>query len=134
MYYTTSNYTTSAPSGVADAGIWLIIAAILALIGGILVHFLFVKAKNEPKGKFMKWLKEFLQFKVMWIESLMKVIYYIATIYIILASFAMISSSFLTFIIMLILGPILIRLAYEGLMMFIMIWRNTQDIANNTKK
>ncbi len=132
MYYTTSNYTT-ASSG-ADAGIWLIIAAILALIGGILVHFLFVKSKNEPKGKFMKWLKEFLQFKVMWVESLMKVIYYIATIYIILASFAMISSSFLTFVIMLILGPILIRLAYEGLMMFIMIWRNTQDIANNTKK
>ena len=132
MYYTTSNYTTG--SSVADAGIWLIIAAILALIGGILVHFLFVKSKNEPKGKFAKWLKDFLQFKVMWVESLLKVIYYVVTIYIILASFSMISFSFLSFLLTLILGPIVWRLVFEGMMMFIMIWRNTQDIANNTKK
>ena len=130
--FTTTTYTTG--SSGADAGIWLIIAAIIALVGGILVYFLFVKSKNEPNGKFAKWLKDFLAFKIMWIESLLKVIYYIATIYIVLASFSMISFSFLSFLLMLILGPILIRLAYEGLMMFIMIWRNTQDIANNTKK
>ena len=128
----TSTYSTG--SSAADAGIWLIIAAIIALVGGILVHFLFVKGKNEPKGKFLKWLKDFLAFKIMWIETLLKVIYYIATIYVILASFSMISFSFLSFLLMLILGPVLVRLAYEGLMMFIMIWRNTQDIANNTKK
>ena len=132
MFTSPSTYSTG--SSAADAGIWMIIAAIIALVGGILVHFLFVKSKNEPKGKFLIWLKEFLQFKVMWIETLMKIIYYIATIYVVLASFAMISTSFLSFLLMLILGPILIRLAYEGLMMFIMIWRNTQDIANNTKK
>lgn len=132
MFTTT---TTSYPvtSSGADTSIWLIIAAILALIGGILVYFLFVKSKVEPKGKFAKWLKDFLQFKIMWIEALLKVIYYIATIYVILASFSMISYSFLSFLLTLILGPILIRLAYEGLMMFIMIWRNTQDIANKTK-
>ena len=132
MFTSPSTYSTG--SSAADAGIWMIIAAIIALVGGILVHFLFVKSQNEPKGKFLIWLKEFLQFKVMWIETLMKIIYYIATIYVVLASFAMISTSFLSFLLMLILGPILIRLAYEGLMMFIMIWRNTQDIANNTKK
>lgn len=132
MFTSPSTYSTG--SSAADAGIWMIIAAIIALVGGILVHFLFVKSKNEPKGKFLIWLKDFLQFKVMWIETLMKIIYYIATIYVVLASFAMISTSFLSFLLMLILGPILIRLAYEGLMMFIMIWRNTQDIANNTKK
>lgn len=132
MLTSSSTYTTG--SSAADAGIWMIIAAILALIGGILVYFLFVKSKNEPKGKFAKYLKDFLAFKIMWIETLLKIIYYVATIYIILASFAMISVSFLSFLLMLILGPILIRLAYEGLMMFIMIWRNTQDIANNTKK
>ena len=130
--YTTTSYSTG--SSVADMGIWMIIAAIIALVGGILVYFLFVKSKNEPKGKFAKWLKDFLAFKIMWIESLLKIIYYIATIYVVLASFSMISFSFLSFLLMLILGPVLIRLAYEGLMMFIMIWRNTQDIANNTKK
>ena len=134
MPFTTTTSTYSTGSSAADAGIWLVIAAIIALVGGILVHFLFVKGKSEPKGKFLKWLKGFLAFKVMWIESLLKVIYYIATIYVILASFSMISFSFLSFLLMLVLGPVLVRLAYEGLMMFIMIWRNTQDIANNTKK
>ena len=132
MFTSPSTYSTG--SSAADAGIWMIIAAIIALVGGILVHFLFVKGKSEPKNKFVKWLKDFLSFKVMWIETLLKVIYYIATIYVILASFAMISASFLSFLLMLVLGPVLIRLAYECLMMYIMIWRNTQDIANNTKK
>ncbi len=132
MYMSTSNYTTT--SQAADAGIWLIIAAIIALVGGILVHFLFVKGKNEPKNKFLIWLKDFLAFKIMWIETLLKVIYCIATIYVVLASFSMISFSFLSFLAMLILGPIVLRLAYEACMILIMIWRNTQEIANNTKK
>ncbi|MBQ3263992.1 hypothetical protein IJH06_02690 [Candidatus Saccharibacteria bacterium] len=132
MFRSTSTYTTGSSS--ADAGIWLIIAAIIALIGGILVHFLFVKSKKEPTNKFLIWLKDFLAFKIMWIETLLKIIYYIATIYVVLASFSMISVSFLSFLLMLILAPIGIRLLYEALMMGIMIWRNTQDIAKNTEK
>ena len=121
----------------AGAGIWAIIAAILAIVGGILVYFLFVKAKTEPKGKFAKWLKDFLSFKIMWIEPIMKVVYYIATIFIILISFSYLSLGgvgFLGFILTLILGPIIIRILYEMTMMFIMVWRNTRDIAENTKK
>ena len=132
MFRSTSTYTTGSSS--ADAGIWLIVAAIIALIGGILVHFLFVKSKKEPTNKFLIWLKDFLAFKIMWIETLLKIIYYIATIYVVLASFSMISVSFLSFLLMLILAPIGIRLLYEALMMGIMIWRNTQDIAKNTEK
>ena len=132
MYYTTTTNVVS--SDAAGAGIWMIIAAILAIIGGVLVHFLFVKAKAEPNGKFLKWLKDFLAFKIMWIEPVLKVLYYILTIFVVLASFSMISVSFLSFILTLVLGPIFIRLAYEMTMMFIMIWRNTTDIAENTKK
>lgn len=139
--YTTYSYdelvgpsSTTSMEVDGGAGIWMIIAAILAIIGGILVYFLFVKAKDDPKGKFLKWLKDFLAFKIMWIEPIMKIVYYIGTIFCILASFAFISSSFLAFVIMLVCGPIAIRLAYEGVMMFIMIWRNTADIASNTKK
>ena len=122
-------------------GVWGIIAIILAVVGGILVYFLFVKAKTEPKGKFGKWLKDFLSFKIMWIEPILKVVYYIATIFIILYSFSFLGlmgimggAAFLAFLGFLILGPIVIRIAYEMTMMFIMIWRNTRDIAENTKK
>ena len=128
-------------SGVAGAGIWLIIAAILSIIGGVLVHFLFVKSNTEPKGKFCKWLKDFLSFKTMWIEAILKIFYYIATIFVALYSFTFLGAfstmggaALLMFFLTLIVGPIIIRLIYEASIMFVMIWRNTKDIAENTKK
>ena len=137
-----SDYTASSMYGTAAGiGIWGIIALILAIVGGILVHFLFVKSKTEPKGKFAQWLKDFLAFKIMWIEPILKVIYYMATIFVILYSFSFLGMfnimggmAFLMFILTLVLGPIIVRLMYEATMMFIMIWRNTRDIAENTKK
>ena len=134
LFVTSAPTTIKSSTGLAGAGIWAIIAAVLAVIGGILVYFLFVKAKAEPKGKFLKWLKDFLAFKTMWIESILKVFYYIATIFMILVSFSIISTDFIAFLLTLVGGPIIIRLLYEGLIMFIMIWRNTTDIAKNTKK
>lgn len=127
----------SQASAIQGAGIWMIIAAILAIVGGILVYFLFVRSKTDPKGKFAKWLKDFLAFKVMWIEPILKVVYYIATIYIVLFSFSFLAlggMGVLYFFMCLILGPIVVRLAYEMTMMFIMIWHNTRDIAEQTKK
>ena len=129
--------TSSSMNALEGMGIWAIIAGILAIIGGILVYFLFVKAKTEPKGNFLKWLKSFLSFKIMWIEPILKVIYYIATIFIILFSFSYLAlggAGFLAFLMTLVLGPIIIRIIYEATMMFIMIWRNTRDIADKVAK
>ena len=129
--------SSSYASAAQGAGIWMIIAAILAIVGGILVYFLFVKAKADPKGKFLKWLKDFLAFKIMWIEPILKVVYYIATIFIVLNSFSFLAlggNGVLMWLLTLVLGPIIIRVFYEATMMFIMIWRNTRDIAENTKK
>lgn len=128
---------SSSTSGVEGAGIWLIIASILAVVGGILVYFLFVKAKAEPKNKFLKWLKDSLSFKVMWIEPILKVVYYIATIFIVLNSFSFLAlggNGVLMWLATLVLGPVILRVLYEATMMFIMIWRNTRDIADNAKK
>jgi len=132
-----STGSSSYVSTAQGAGIWMIIAAILAIVGGILVYFLFVKAKTDPKGKFLKWLKDFLAFKIMWIEPILKVIYYIATIFVVLNSFSFLAlggNGVLMWLLTLVLGPIIIRVLYEATMMFIMIWRNTRDIAENTKK
>ena len=132
-----SNYYTTASSGMEGFSIGVIIDGILAIIGGILLYFLFVKSKTEPKGKFAKWLKDFLSFRIMWIEPILKVAYYILTIGTILVSFGFLGygvNGVLMFFITLIGGPIVIRIGYEATMMFIMIWRNTQDIADGAKK
>ena len=125
----------------AGVGIWSIIAIILAIIGGILLYFLFVKPKTTPKGKFGKWLKDFLSFRIMWLEPILKVVYYVLTIFAILYSFTFLGMigylgglALLYFLGCLVLGPVVIRIGYEMTMMFIMIWHNTQEIADNTAK
>ena len=139
-YYTPSGYDTvyGATAAIPEGFyIWAGIAGILAIVGGILTYFLFVKSKNQPKGKFAKWLKDFLSFKIMWIEPILKCVYYIATIATILISFGFLGyggAGVLMFFCTLIFGPIVVRLMYEAAMMFIRIWHNTQDIADSVVK
>lgn len=114
--------------------VWISVASIIAIVCGILTYFLFVRKKSTPKGKFAKWLKDFFNFKIMWLEPIIKIIYYIATFGAILASFGFLSlgvDGILPFFLVLILGPVFIRLGYEAVMMFVMIWRNTKDISDS---
>ncbi len=127
-------YQSSVTTGVASI-VWAVLAIVLAIVGGILVYFLFLNSKKDMKlTGFLKWLKDFLNFKIMILEVILKVLYLISTIYVILLSFSFISVSFLTFLVVLIFGPILVRVIYETSLMFIMIWKNTKEINNNTKK
>ena len=131
-----TGYGSTAVDTATGMGVWMIIAVILSIIGGILLYFLFVNAKTEPKGKFGKWLKDFLSFKIMWIEPILKVVYYVATIFTVLYSFTFLALGgygFLMFLMCLVLGPIIIRIFYEATMMFIMIWRNTENISETKK-
>jgi len=131
----TYGYTAApkATSSLAAAGVWGIIAAILAIIGGILVYVLFLNKKNEKKFTgFVKWLYDFLSFKTLTLEMLLKVFYLITAIYLTLVSFAFIGSSALLFFGILILGNLFARIAYEGALLVILIYKNTKEI--NEKK
>ncbi len=134
--YTYGYTTVSAPkatSSLAAAGVWGIIAAILAIIGGILVYVLFLSKKNEKKFTgFVKWLYDFLSFKTLTLEMLLKVFYLITAIYLTLVSFAFIGTSALLFFGILILGNLFARIIYEGSLLVILIYKNTKEI--NEKK
>lgn len=127
-------YQSSVTTGVASI-VWAVLAVVLAIVGGILVYFLFLNSKKDMKlTGFLKWLKDFLNFKTMILEVILKILYLISTIYVILLSFSFISVNFLTFLFVLIFGPILVRIIYESSLMFIMVWKNTSEINKNTKK
>lgn len=113
---------------------WMIIALILAIAGGILVYFLFLKKDNENKFTgFLKYLYEFLSFKKMWLESILKISYLILTIYISLMSFELIGTSFLGFILTLVFGNIVLRVVYELSLLLLTICRNTTEINKKLK-
>ena len=68
MYYTSGysygNDAVRSASNVAGAGIWTLIAALLALIGGIIAYYLFVKPEKKYDSKFLMKLRDFLRFEL----------------------------------------------------------------------
>ena len=132
MYGTRS--ITSMSSAVGST-VWIILSLILAIVGGIVVYFLFLSKKNEGKFKgFLGWLYDFLSFKKMFLEALLKVTYLVLAIYITLSSFTIIGENFLGFLLTLVLGNVAVRVIYEFSLILLVICRNTTEIAKNTSK
>ena len=132
-YYPTTSLTSSSPSMGTGALIWLIVSLVVAIIGCFVVYFIFVNKKENPKEKFLAWLKSFLSFDKMLIEPMLKIAYIFAAIFITLGSFSLIGSSFLAFLFMLTVGNLGARLLYEAALMKVMIWKNTTEIKNKLK-
>lgn len=136
-YYSNSNnlLNSSAVSNAVGASVWIIISLILAIVGGILIYFLFLSKKNEGKFTgFVGWLYDFLSFKKMFMEALLKILYLIVAIFITLSSFASIGTSFIAFLITLIVGNIVARLVYEFALLLLVICRNTTEINKKLSK
>ena len=128
-------YSTRALTSAVGSTVWIILSLILAIVGGILIYFLFLNKKNEGKFTgFFGWLYDFLSFKKMFLEALLKVTYLIVAIYITLYSFVLIGESFLAFLLTLVLGNVVTRVVYEFSLILLVICRNTTDIAKNTSK
>ena len=92
-YGVSSTILDSSPRFVAS-GIWTIVSVILAIIGGIVLYFTFLSKKNEGKFTgFLGWLYDFLTFKKMMIENVLKILYIIVALFVTLSSFGLISIS-----------------------------------------
>ena len=123
-----------AVESVAYTAMWTVVSLILAIIGGISVYFLFIKGKDLKLSAGLQKLRDLLDFKIMLIEPILKILYLVITLFIMLSSFSLITVNFIGFLLMFILGPIVVRIIYEASIMFLMIWKNTKIIADNTAK
>jgi hypothetical protein len=135
--YSTPSYTSYGSAGnVEVVGIWVVIAAILAVVGGILIYALFLNKKNGTKVKgAAKWLYEFLQFDKLTVEAFLKLTYVIAAIFITLASFSYLgSAAWWLFFVQIIFGNIALRICYELTLLVVLLWRNTEEIKKSLKK
>lgn len=106
-----------------------VILFLIALVGGVCAYLMFVKSDEEPKDPRLLKLKEFLSFKKMIIEGLLKATYIVFALFITLYSFIiMVDTSFITGLMLLILLNIMLRIGYEASLIVLLIWRNTSDI------
>lgn len=112
-----------------------VILFLIALVGGTCAYLMFVKSNEEPKDRRLLKLKEFLSFKKMIIEGLLKASYIIFALFITLYSFQiMVGTSFITGLMLLILLNIMLRIGYEASLIILLIWRNTNDISKKLGK
>ena len=128
-----NNLISNGPSMGTGAIIWTIVSLIVALAGCFVVYFVFVQKKENPKQKFLAWLKDFLRFDKMMIEAILKISYYFSAIFITLSSFSLISTSFIAFLLMLVCGKLLARVIAEAVLIKVMIWKNTTEIKKHLK-
>ncbi len=128
-----NNLLGSTTSSGLGAMIWTIIALVLSLVGCFVIYFLFVRKDVKSKSKFVLWLQEFLRFNKMLIEPIIKIAYIFGALFLTLGSFALISTSFVSFLLTITVGNILLRIAYEFSMILVMLWKNTNDINKKLK-
>ncbi len=112
-----------------ELGVWGIISAVVAVIGGFVLYFSFLSKSNEGKFDGWKgWMYDFLTFKKMVIENILKIVYLILAIFITLSSLGMISQSFLLFLGYLVIGNLVLRVMYELSLVVLIICRNTTEM------
>lgn len=114
---------------------WAIPALVISFIVAILVYFLFLAKRNEGKFiGFMGWLYDFLHFKKLAVEGILKILYITTSLYITIMSFTVISTSFGAFLGMLIGGNLLLRIIYELMLVLLIVCKNTSEINDKLTK
>ena len=124
---------SSSSSGVNGVIVWTIISVVVAIIGGIALYFVFLKNDKKYSG-FTAKLKDFLNFKTLLLEDILKVSYLIIAIFITLYSFGLIGTSVIAFLLTLIVGNLVLRISYELSILLIKICQNTNEINSKLKK
>lgn len=125
---------------VAVSGVLSVIATILAIVVTVLAFIFIVPEKRREKlNAFGKFLHDTCNFKYLVVEKILQALYIFATAVVILNGFFMLFTVVYGQwlggygILVMILGPIVIRLVYELLMMVIILIKNVISINNKLK-
>ena len=132
-YGTDINNFSYALNSSNNSGVWTLFSLLLAIIGAFIIYFLFVNPEKKYSNKFVNWLRRFLNFQEMLIEPILKIAYIFLALFVTLASFSLIGINFLSFLMILVFGNLVIRVIYELSMILIGIWQNTRDINKKMK-
>lgn len=127
-------------SRISTLGTLGIIAILLAIIATVLAFIFIVPAKRREKmGKFGKFLHDVCNFKFLIVEKILQALYIFFTALVILVGFFMLFCSDWSGwmggkgILLMILGPIAVRLSYELVMMAVLAVKNIISINNKLR-
>lgn len=123
------------------SGVMDIIALILALGGTVVSLILITPEKARAKlNAFLRFVHDLFNFKFLFIEKVLQFCYILLTLYVFTSGFFMLFQT--TYwgnslagqgLLTMILGPVIIRIMYELLMMFVLLIKNVIQINNKLK-
>lgn len=140
--------------GFAASGVVTVLSVILAIAATIVLFILVMpEKKRESLPAFLKKVHDIFNFKNLLIEKILKILYTFVTVLSVISGVLMIiiqapylgitygrfgggaaaGTSIVTGLVLIVVAPIVIRLIYEGLMMFILLVKNTIEINKKLK-
>ncbi len=118
-------------SSTSVAGVWALVSFILAICGALVLYFTFLNKNNDNKySGFLGWLYDFLSFKTLSLETILKIAYLFVALFITLASFELIGVNFLSFIVTLVIGNLITRVVFESGLLILLMYRQLVKIGN----
>lgn len=111
------------------------VAGLVSLVVALVVFFAIVMKKKSPRGKFSKYLREFLNFRKVWVASILKFVYVFMALFLTLGCIVMMFfggnyavQMILICLFTMVFGNIFLRVMFEMMMITIGLWENTRDI------
>lgn len=120
-----------------DVNVGMVIGIpVISLIITILVFIFVVEKKKAPKSGFIKWLREYLNFRSILISGIIKFVYLFLAVLLTICSFVVMTQggsdrtleAILLGLVILVFGNILLRILMELIMIMIGLWKNTSDM------
>ena len=127
----------------------MILGAVFALAATVVLHILVLPKKKDGKlPSFLQFLHDLFHFKSLYLERILKALYVLATCFVLFAGFFMLfgveryygyydtytESLALPGLLLMLLGPVAIRIAYEFLLMAILAVQNILEINQKLTK
>ena len=126
------NFVTNDYYAIQEAAMWAtFICALIAVVGAILVYVFFLTPQNRGRFTgFLGWLYDFLNFRKMFGDILIRILYVCTAIYLTISGVcsSIIAGNLIYVVQYTIIGNVIARLVYELLMVLISLCRNVADI------
>ncbi len=126
------------------SAVFVVLGIILAFAATIVAWVMIVPESKRPQlNKFFQYLHDLFNFKSLWLEKILKFLYIFETLACVIVGFFMLFSfntysgvygrSHVTWngwigLLIMILGPILVRVGYEFMMMLVLLVKNTMEL------
>ncbi len=118
-----------------DVEVGALVIACVSLVIALIVFFAFITSKKAPRGQFLRRVKEFLNFRKVWIAGIIKFVYLFLALSLTIGSIVLMFfgganelKMILLCLFLLVFGNVSLRIGFEMTMIFIGLWENTNDM------